>query len=123
METTTERKPRPFEVLNSGDEWLLIGRRCSACGYPTATFRPRCPVCSSRLEVAQYGPHGTIWSSTIVHVPVPGFDPPHALAYVDLDDGPRILATLLNIKSNPPPPGTRVTLVASDGDALCMEVL
>ncbi len=39
-----------------------------------------------------FGPKGTVFSSTVLRVPVPGRTPPFTLAYVDMDDGPRILA-------------------------------
>ena len=32
-----------------------------------------------------------MWSSTVVRVPIPGRMPPAVMAYVDLDDGPRVL--------------------------------
>jgi uncharacterized OB-fold protein len=32
-----------------------------------------------------------VWSSTVLRVPLPGRTPPYGLAYVDLDDGPRVL--------------------------------
>ena len=39
-----------------------------------------------------YGPTGTVWSTTVVHITVPNQQSPYALAYVDLDNGPRVLA-------------------------------
>lgn len=33
-----------------------------------------------------------MFSSTVLRIPVPGRTPPFTLAYVDVDDGPRILA-------------------------------
>ena len=41
---------------------------------------------------ATFGPKGTVFSSTVLRIPVPGRTPPFAMAYVDVDDGPRILA-------------------------------
>ncbi|HEX8754087.1 MAG TPA: OB-fold domain-containing protein, partial [Solirubrobacterales bacterium] len=38
------------------------------------------------------GPLGTVWAATVVRIPVPGREPPYGLAYVDLEDGPRVLA-------------------------------
>lgn len=71
---------------------LLAGARCPACGYVTATAHPRCPECYCPLEEAVFGPGGRVWASTVVRVPVPGRVPPYGLAYVDVDDGPRVLA-------------------------------
>lgn len=35
-----------------------------------------------------------MWSATVLRVPLPGRTPPTVLAYVDLDDGPRVLVHL-----------------------------
>jgi hypothetical protein len=51
-------------------------------------------LCGGPVAPAYFGPLGTVWSDTTVHVPVPGRVPPYRLAYVDLDDGPRIVADL-----------------------------
>ena len=44
------------------------------------------------MAPATFGPGGTVFSSTVLRIPVPGRTPPFTLAYVDVDDGPRILA-------------------------------
>jgi len=41
---------------------------------------------------AVFGPGATVFSSTVLRIPVPDRTPPFTLAYVDVDDGPRILA-------------------------------
>lgn len=65
---------------------------CTACGYPSAVRTPWCPRCQSEMAEQLFGPRGTVWSSTVVHVRLPGRTPPYSLAYVDLEDGPRVLA-------------------------------
>lgn len=52
----------------------------------------RCPVCGGTCDLAEFGPGGAVFAATVLRVPVPGRTPPYSLAYVDLDDGPRILA-------------------------------
>ena len=82
--------PRP--VLR-GDR--VLGVRCVSCGYPTAPEAPWCPACHHReQQEVGFGPGGVVWSSTLVHIPVGRWKPPYALAYVDLDDGPRVIAHL-----------------------------
>lgn len=44
------------------------------------------------MEEASFGPAGTVWSVTTIHVPSGDREAPYTLAYVDLDDGPRMLA-------------------------------
>ena len=91
----------------------VVGVRCGACGYPSAPAAPWCPSCQSRdQEPAAFGPGGTVWSSTLVQIPVGRWKPPYAIAYVDLDDGPRVLAHLASpeiVKA-----GTRVRITHGD---------
>lgn len=98
----------------------VIGARCSACGYPTAPPAPWCPACQSRdLQAAEFGPGGTVWSSTLLHIPVGRWKPPYALAYIDLDDGPRVLGHLQHPAIERA--GTRVRIVGGDdGDLIVM---
>lgn len=46
----------------------------------------------------------------MLEIPVPGRTPPICLAYVDLDDGPRILAHVELDAGLSPVPGDRVSL-------------
>ncbi|WP_124396123.1 OB-fold domain-containing protein [Rhodococcus wratislaviensis] len=85
--------PRP--VLTGTSECpRLAGWRCSDCRHPLALPAPWCPLCRGRLEEEEFGPQGSVWSSTVLRVPLPGRTPPQALVYVDLDDGPRVLGHL-----------------------------
>jgi uncharacterized OB-fold protein len=94
----------------------IQGVRCADCRYPSPqTGQPWCPVCYGRLENATFTPSGAVWSSSTVGIPVGTRRPPFALAYVDLDDGPRVLAHLDGGHSVPI--GTRVTITGmDDGD-------
>lgn len=88
----TGADPRP-ELEEREGQVLLTGSRCEDCGHPMAVVPPRCPVCGSdAMAPATFGPGGTVFSSTVLRIPVPGRTPPFTLAYVDVDDGPRILA-------------------------------
>ena len=91
----------------------VVGARCAACRYPTAPAAPWCPACQhGELIPAEFGPGGTVWSSTLVQIPVGRWKPPYALAYVDLDDGPRVMAHLEVAKLQPV--GSRVRIIGSD---------
>ena len=58
-----------------------------------------------------------------MRLPVPGRTPPYALAYVDIDDGPRVLAHIVGATDRPPV-GTRVTLTERTADDdLAMELV
>ena len=114
--------PRPVISSDTDGVSRVSGRRCHACGEVTAFAWPRCPVCGGPVGEAEFGPEGTVWSSTVVRIPVPGRTPPYALVYVDLDDGPRVLAHTRS--GEPVPIGARVRLRDVDdlGD-LAVEVL
>ncbi|MEI7624816.1 MAG: OB-fold domain-containing protein [Actinomycetota bacterium] len=84
--------PRPV-IIQAGQHHLLDGRSCQACDHAIALQLPLCPRCRGAVEPAQFGPRGVIWALTVVHVPArPDDKVPYTLAYVDLDQGPRLLA-------------------------------
>jgi uncharacterized OB-fold protein len=86
--------PRPA-VVDDGGRHVLAGACCAACGHALARVVPRCSRCRGPVEPARFGPEGTIWATTVVHIAArPGGEAPYTLAYVDLDDGPRLLLRL-----------------------------
>ena len=104
---------RPVISTDTAGVSRVSGRRCHSCDEVAAFAWPRCPACGGPVDDAEFGPEGTVWSATVVRVPVPGRTPPYALAYVDLDGGPRILAHA----DEAIPIGARVRLTESaDGD-------
>jgi uncharacterized OB-fold protein len=105
--------PRP-SVVEEDDAFRVMGARCTSCGRPSAFAVPRCPACRSEVLPEAFGPEGTVWSATTVRIPVPGRTPPYGLAYVDLDDGPRILAHVRDASAAAI--GARVRLVGTDCD-------
>ncbi len=124
MSHRTTVDPRPQVKEGSDGRQRVAGRRCRSCGAVVAFAWPQCPECRSEVEPADFGPDGTVWSSTVVRIAVSGRTPPYALAYVDLDDGPRVLAHVTGAAGAPVPIGSRVRLSppSSDGD-IVMEVL
>lgn len=120
MSTTPD--PRPVSVPADGQHRLQAWR-CRSCRLPLLWATPRCPGCGGGVEAATFGPGGTVWSSTVVRVPVPGRTPPYAMAYVDLDDGPRVLAHVAG-PAQRVPVGTKVRLLAQgeQGDVTVEEV-
>ena len=108
--TATETRapdPRPA-IVEDGGRHLLAGGRCTACGHALLRAVPRCSRCRGTVEPARYGPEGRIWATTVVHI---GDDAPYALAYVDLDAGPRVLLRL-RTGGAPAAIGDRVRLAA-----------
>jgi uncharacterized OB-fold protein len=111
--------PRPRVALEAGD-FVVAGVRCSSCRYPTTEPVTRCPECGQATAPATFGPDGTVFSATVLRVPVPGRNPPYGLAYVDLDDGPRILAHVRGHDEAALTPNDRVAIVGTsdEGDPL-----
>jgi uncharacterized OB-fold protein len=107
--------PRP--VVHEG---RVLGVRCTDCRHPSPQPVPRCPVCFGAVAEERFGPAGTVWSSTVVHLPVGGHRPPFALAYVDLEDGPRVLAHLDGAERVAP--GTRVQVSGAPGGDLAVRL-
>ena len=86
--------PRPVVVEDAGRH-LLEGGRCRACAHALVLLRPRCPRCRAEVAPERFGPGGTVWAVTVVHVAAREDDEiPYTMAYVDLDDGPRVLVRL-----------------------------
>jgi uncharacterized OB-fold protein len=87
--------PRPVFDEGGGDSDAVLGVRCTACRYPAAQQGiPWCPVCYESVEPARFAPTGSAWSSTVVAIPVGSRRPPFGIAYLDLDDGPRVFVHL-----------------------------
>jgi hypothetical protein len=99
----------------------LRGGRCTSCGYPMLFRPPLCPACgAASVEQAEFGPEGTVWSSTVLRVRVADRKPPAVLAYVDFDGGPRALVHVTGTDDRALRPGARVRLRGRDdrGDPL-----
>lgn len=115
----TDPRPRVVE----GDGFVISGVRCSECDHPMAVPTMSCIRCRGAVTAATFGPGGQVWASTVVRIAVGDRTPPYALAYVDLDDGPRVLAHLSDPEAEPPNVGSLVRLVEPrDGDVV-VEVL
>jgi len=104
------------------DGAAVLGTRCAACGYPSAQQGPPwCPVCYGELAAERFAVTGAVWSSTVVAIPVGTRKPPFGLAYLDLDDGPRVLVRLAEAEVLAP--GTRLAITGTDdGDLVAGKV-
>jgi uncharacterized protein len=93
----------------------LAGARCGTCGYVVAPAVPRCPACSGAMTApVTFARTGEVWSATVVHIPTGGHEPPIGFAYIDVDEGPRVLA--LFAAEDRLAPGEAVTLAAQRDD-------
>lgn len=80
-------------------EGRLLLQRCTACGHWQFFPRLFCVVCEQReLEWQQASGRGTVESFTVVHVPLSeayAGDVPYPVALIRLEEGPRMMANLV----------------------------
>ena len=77
-------------------------QRCNDCARAYFPPRPFCPECASRaVTVFAATGRGTLHSYVISHRPAPGFDPPYAIAIVELEEGPRLMSNISGVPQTP----------------------
>ena len=95
--------PVPVPTPETQDFWdgakrgELRLQRCDSCKNVIFPPRPFCPACASR-SVSSFTASGRakLYSYVINNRPPPGFGPdPHAIAIVELDEGPRMMSNLI----------------------------
>ena len=107
-----EPDPRP-RVVRTGGGLRIAAWRCAGCATTRTEPALRCGRCGGTTGPVSLGPQGTLWSWTTPHV---GPDSGVPVAYLDLDDGGRLLVRL----TGPVAVGARaaVTGETADGDLL-----
>jgi uncharacterized OB-fold protein len=105
--TTTSTKPLPTPTPTSKPYWDALRRhevhmqRCTACGKFVFYPRSNCPFClSPDLEWQRIAANGTVYTFTIARrATAPQFEDevPQKIAVVELDEGPRLTTTLVNV--------------------------
>ena len=77
-------------------------QRCDGCEQVYFPPRPFCPSCASR-EVSIFTASGKalLYSYVINHRPHPAFDGPYSIAVVQLEEGPRMMANIINVEQTP----------------------
>lgn len=103
------------------DERLLV-RECRECGRVYHYPREHCPSCaSSNTGWIEASGRGTIYSVTVSHQGSGEYADatPFALAYVELEEGPRIMTNIVNSDPDSVSIGDSVSVVfhETDGEA------
>ncbi len=86
----------------------LLGSRCSACGETTFPAQQGCPSCTAQgCDEVELSPRGTLYTWTVQRFPPP---PPYtgdvndfvpfAVGYIELPEGVRVEARLLESDSS-----------------------
>lgn len=77
-------------------------QRCTHCDRHYFPPRPFCPVClSSDVTVEAVSGRATLHSYVINHRAAPGFEAPYAIAVVELDEGPRMMSSIVGVDQTP----------------------
>jgi uncharacterized OB-fold protein len=126
MTTTTQSKPLPVPTPTSRPYWDGLRehqvriQKCTACGRFVFYPRSNCPYClSPELEWRRVSGNGTLYTFTIARRPTaPPFadEVPQKIAVVELDEGPRLTTTLVNVEPDAIRIGMRVSPVFDDID-------
>lgn len=121
---TDTLRPIPDADDASAPFWEACGRhellvqRCSACGTWRHPPRPMCPACHSfDHSFEQVAGTGRIWSWIVAHPPVlPAFADraPYNVVVVELDEGVRMIGSLLDVPNEQITIGMRVTVAWDD---------
>ena len=94
--------PETQHYWDGAREGELRLQRCKSCDQAYFPPRPFCPECSSRdVEVFRASGKGTLYSYVINHLKSPGYEPPFAIAVVELEEGPRLMANILDCPQTP----------------------
>jgi uncharacterized OB-fold protein len=124
LDVTT--KPRPVPTAVSQPYWdglrehRLLMQRCATCQQLQFYPRSGCRHCGGTdLSWEQVSGTGRIYSYTIIHrAPFEAFaaDVPYVYAIIQLDEGPRVVATVETSDHDSLTVDTPVTAIFDDGD-------
>ncbi|MEU0433740.1 bifunctional MaoC family dehydratase N-terminal/OB-fold nucleic acid binding domain-containing protein [Streptomyces sp. NPDC006290] len=98
-------RPRPVINRDNAGFWEGVGRhrlliqRCTACGALRFPWLPGCGACGCPdWDTVESGGEGTVYSYVVMHhPPFPAFDPPYAVALIELAEGVRILSNVVGV--------------------------
>lgn len=101
------RPARPRPVINRDNQgfWdgvrdhTLLIQRCTACSTLRFPWLPGCNACASPdWDTVPASGAGTVFSYVVMHhPPFPAFDPPYAVALVELAEGVRMISNITGV--------------------------
>ncbi|MFR0358656.1 bifunctional MaoC family dehydratase N-terminal/OB-fold nucleic acid binding domain-containing protein [Streptomyces sediminimaris] len=102
-----KRPPRPRPVVNRDNAgfWEGVGRhqlliqRCTACAALRFPWLPGCDRCGGPdWDTVEASGEGTVYSYVVMHhPPFPAFDPPYAVALIELAEGVRMISNVVGV--------------------------
>ncbi|MEV6316803.1 bifunctional MaoC family dehydratase N-terminal/OB-fold nucleic acid binding domain-containing protein [Streptomyces sp. NPDC051776] len=99
------RRPRPVINRDNAGFWEGVARhelllqRCTRCGTLRFPWLPGCNACASAdWDTVRASGSGTVHSYVVMHhPPFPAFDPPYAVALVELAEGVRMISNVTGV--------------------------
>ncbi|MFA5895671.1 MAG: Zn-ribbon domain-containing OB-fold protein [Thermoplasmata archaeon] len=97
-----------------GSRYNLIGTKCSNCGKVDFPPRAVCPDCGrksiGKMERLQLAGKGTVVTYTVIHDAPAQFEmqKPYVMAIIEMDEGARLTAQLIDVKPEDVKIGLRV---------------
>ncbi|MEV6331482.1 bifunctional MaoC family dehydratase N-terminal/OB-fold nucleic acid binding domain-containing protein [Streptomyces sp. NPDC051909] len=99
------RRPRPVVNRDNAGFWAgvaehrLLVQRCADCATLRFPWLPGCNACGSRAwDTVEASGRGTVYSYVVMHhPPFPAFDPPYAVALVELAEGVRMIGNVIGV--------------------------
>ncbi|WP_207944666.1 Zn-ribbon domain-containing OB-fold protein [Actinomadura rubrisoli] len=116
--------PDTEEFWKAAGEGRFLGRRCGDCEAAIWYPRPICPFChSSNTRWETFTGRGVVYSYSVVHRAAGEWAgvTPYVLAYVELEEGPRVMTNIVDCAVEDVGIGDAVEVVfedAGDGSAL-----
>ena len=118
------RRPRPALTLDNkfwfdaAKEHRLLIQRCASCKTLRHPPRPRCDRCGSyEWDTVEASGRGTVYSFVVMHYPqVPAFDYPLPIGLIELDEGTRLVADLVDVERDDVKVGMAVEVQWQDHD-------
>jgi uncharacterized OB-fold protein len=114
--------PVPPEIWENIGFWegikehRLVFQRCRQCGTWVHPPRPACPKCRSfEKEWAPSSGRGAIYSwVTYLESPHPGFKAPYSVVLVEMEEGVRLISTMVDLAPGEISIGMPVEVVFDD---------
>ncbi|GAA1911310.1 bifunctional MaoC family dehydratase N-terminal/OB-fold nucleic acid binding domain-containing protein [Streptantibioticus ferralitis] len=99
------KRPRPVVNRDNAGFWNGVSRhelliqRCTGCGTPRFPWLPGCNSCGGQAwDTVKASGSGTVYSYVVMHhPPFPAFEPPYAVALVELPEGVRMIANVTGV--------------------------
>jgi len=106
-EPEREKPPRPRPVVNRDNagfwegvrERRLLIQRCTGCSTLRHPWLPGCATCGHPgWDTVEASGAGQVYSYVVMHhPPFPAFDPPYAVALIELTEGVRMISNVIGV--------------------------